>query len=116
MKSAVLFNILLISAGAGRVFVQPTIISQPQSVTNLASTTATFSVTASGAVPLAFQWLFNSTIALASGMVVTSGAGISLKVTNRASVASVNWLGILRDNAAVESHGVTRRVLELSCA
>ena len=45
---------------------QPVITSSPQSVTNLAGTTATFSVTASSTPPLAYQWLFNSTIALAN--------------------------------------------------
>ncbi|MDW8309308.1 MAG: immunoglobulin domain-containing protein, partial [Verrucomicrobiales bacterium] len=37
----------------------PTILTQPQSRTNLAGTTATFSVTASGSPPLAYQWRFN---------------------------------------------------------
>ena len=41
-------------------FGQPVITSQPQSVTNLAGTTATFFVTATGTPPLAYQWFLNS--------------------------------------------------------
>jgi predicted peptidase len=37
-------------------YVGPLIIQQPQSCTNAAGTTATFSVTATGAPPLAYQW------------------------------------------------------------
>jgi hypothetical protein len=55
-------------------FGQPAITSQPQSLTNLAGTTATFSVTVTGTPPLAHQWLFNSTIAL-SGQ---TNAGLTL--------------------------------------
>src|SRR5882724_7589990 len=99
MKGAVFSSILLICGGAGQLFAQPTIVSQPQSVTNLAGTTATFSITASGADPLAYQWLFNSTIALASGMntdlILTNvqafnTGGYSVIVTNaEGSVTSV---------------------------
>src|SRR5207245_774958 len=35
---------------------QPIILSQPQSRTNVAGTTATFSVTATGTLPLSYQW------------------------------------------------------------
>ncbi len=37
-------------------FGQPVITQQPQSSTNLAGTTATFTVTATGTLPLAYQW------------------------------------------------------------
>src|SRR5439155_1436939 len=57
-------------------FGQPVITSQPQSVTNLAGSAATFFVTATGAPPLAYQWFFNSTIALAAatnaGLILTN--------------------------------------------
>src|SRR5437667_9891939 len=57
-------------------FGQPVITSQPQSVTNLAGTAATFFVTATGTPPLVYQWLFNSTIALANatnaGLILTN--------------------------------------------
>ena len=43
------------------VWVTPAITAQPQSRTNLAGTTANFSVTATGTAPLAYQWRFNGT-------------------------------------------------------
>jgi len=61
--------------------VLPSISSQPQSQTNLAGSTATFSVTASGTPPLTYQWFKNGVI-LADGDNV-SGAGTStLTLTN----------------------------------
>ncbi len=78
-------------------FAQPIITSQPQSVTNLAGTTATFSVTVTGTPPFAFQWLLNSTIPLSgetdADLVLTNvsanGDGYSVIVTNiEGSVAS----------------------------
>jgi len=42
------------------VFAQPVIITQPTWQTNLLASTATFSVVATGAPPLAYQWRFNN--------------------------------------------------------
>ena len=44
----------------------PQILAQPQSLTNLAGTTAMFTVTAAACTPLAFQWWSNN-VALAGG-------------------------------------------------
>ena len=72
-------------------FGQSLITRQPQSVTNLAGTTATFSVSATGTPPLAYQWLFNSMIALAAATNADlilrnvqsfSAGGYSVVVTN----------------------------------
>ncbi|MBI5383402.1 MAG: immunoglobulin domain-containing protein [Verrucomicrobia bacterium] len=41
--------------------IAPSITSQPQSRTNIAGTTATFSVVATGTEPLSYQWRFNNT-------------------------------------------------------
>jgi lysophospholipase L1-like esterase len=41
------------------VWVPPAIISQPRNQTNMAGTTASFSIGASGTVPLSYQWQFN---------------------------------------------------------
>jgi hypothetical protein len=41
------------------VLVPPTITAQPQSRTNVAGTLATFGASATGSVPLSFQWQFN---------------------------------------------------------
>ncbi|MCS7337803.1 MAG: immunoglobulin domain-containing protein [Verrucomicrobiae bacterium] len=43
----------------------PVIVQQPQSRTNYAGTTASFSVVATGSLPLFYQWFFNLTNALA---------------------------------------------------
>src|ERR1019366_317546 len=48
------------------VIVPPAITGQPQSRTNIAGTTAAFSVTATGTAPLSYQWLKNG-VSLASG-------------------------------------------------
>src|SRR2546422_322056 len=80
-------------------FGQPVITSQPQSVTNLAGSAATFFVTATGTPPLAYQWFFNSTIALFNAtnadLILTNvqslnAGGYLVVVTNaEGSVASV---------------------------
>src|SRR5438105_3988225 len=53
LKLAVIGAVLITSVSG---FAQPIIIKQPQSQTNLAGTTATFSLEASGTQPLSYQW------------------------------------------------------------
>ena len=45
----------------------PAITTQPQSCTNIAGTTATFTVSADGSVPLTYQWFKNATNTIAEG-------------------------------------------------
>src|SRR5262245_66534179 len=47
-------------AALGTSFSQPIITTQPQSQTNVVGTDATFSVAATGAPPLNYQWRFYS--------------------------------------------------------
>ena len=47
-------GVFLVGIGIG--LSQPVITQQPQSCTNIAGTTATFTVTATGTMPLAYQW------------------------------------------------------------
>jgi hypothetical protein len=47
-------GVLLATTGTG--LGQPAIMEQPQSCTNIAGTTATFTVAATGTLPLAYQW------------------------------------------------------------
>ena len=80
-------------------FGQPMITSQPQSVTNLAGTTAAFSIAVTDTSPFAYQWLLNSTIPLSSAtnadLILTNvqsfnAGGYSVIVTNaEGSVTSV---------------------------
>ena len=50
------FAVVLSLASVTQVFGQPIITQQPRSQTNLAGTTATFAVAATGAEPLRYQW------------------------------------------------------------
>ncbi|HWI58095.1 MAG TPA: immunoglobulin domain-containing protein, partial [Bacillota bacterium] len=60
----------------------PVIIAQPQSRTNLAGTTASFSVGVTGSAPLSFQWRSN-------GVNLANSARISGSTTATLSIASV---------------------------
>src|SRR5437868_9185425 len=53
-----LVALLLASVSTG--LCQPVITNQPSSLTNIAGTTATFSVGATGTDPLHYQWQFNT--------------------------------------------------------
>jgi hypothetical protein len=79
----------------------PTISVQPQSATNLAGTSASFTVTASGTAPLAYQWQFNAApIAGAT----TSGYSIaSVSSANAGSyrVIVTNTAGMATSSVAV---------------
>src|SRR5437879_6486509 len=56
-KPILLAAVLSAAACTGRS--QPVITTQPQSQTNLVGTTATFSVEATNALPIFYQWQFN---------------------------------------------------------
>jgi Leucine-rich repeat (LRR) protein len=57
------------------VWVPPAIIAQPQNRTNIAGTTADFSVTVNGTTPFSFQWQFN-------GANLSGATASSLSLTN----------------------------------
>jgi hypothetical protein len=59
MKMRIILLVLAIMA-ASTVWSQPIITNQPQSLTNVAGTTAVFSVGATGTEPLSYQWQLNS--------------------------------------------------------
>jgi sugar lactone lactonase YvrE len=60
---------------------QPIITVQPQSLTNVAGSTATFSATLIGGSPLSFQWQFNGTN-------LTGGAGITGSQTSSLTLSN----------------------------
>ena len=80
----------------------PTIVADPQSQTNMAGQSVTFTVVAGGSVPLSYQWYFNTTTPLANATnafltlinIQATNAGIySVTVSNVAgSVTSTNAL------------------------
>jgi Lysyl oxidase/Concanavalin A-like lectin/glucanases superfamily/Immunoglobulin I-set domain/Immunoglobulin domain len=84
------------------VLTPPTITSQPQSSTNLAAGTATFTATAAGSAPLGYQWQFNganlansarisgaisNTLAI-SGLLQTDSGNYTLVVNNAAGAVT----------------------------
>src|SRR5438876_699945 len=83
MKAISLFlppALLLAAVSTG--LCQPVITTQPSSLTNIAGTTATFSVEATGTEPLHYQWQFNTLERTdeTNAIFVTNGAGATSKV------------------------------------
>ena len=87
------------------IAIPPAITTQPANQTVVLTSNATFSVTASGAAPLAYQWIFN-------GTGISGGTNSSLTVSN-ASLASVGNYSVIITN----SYGsVTSSLAALSIA
>ena len=61
----------------------PVIISEPQSVTNYAGTTATFNVTAGGTAPLSYQWRKN-------GSKLSDGGNIAGSLSSNLTISNVS--------------------------
>ncbi len=77
------------------VMVPPTISTQPQNVTTRAGNTASFSVTASGTVPLGYQWYFNGTNVLSGATNPTlTLTNVQKSQTGDYSVRVVNVAGL----------------------
>jgi hypothetical protein len=71
------------SSNATLTVIDPPVITvQPASVTNNATTTATFSVTVSGTTPFTYQWYFNGTNALTNGGNISGATNSSLTISN----------------------------------
>ena len=64
------------------VLVPPAISAQPQSLTNVVGTTASFSATATGTAPLSYQWRLN-------GVNLANGGRVSGATTNVLNIANV---------------------------
>jgi alpha-tubulin suppressor-like RCC1 family protein len=76
----------------------PVITSQPQSLTNLAGTTASFVVTASGTPPLGYQWQFNGTN-LTDTLRVAGSQSAFLNITNLLAADAGNYQVIVTNSA-----------------
>ena len=74
------------------VLVPPSITSQPASRTNECTSTATFTVAASGTAPLGYQWYFN-------GSLITNATGTSLAMTNVHSAQQGNYTVVVTNSA-----------------
>ena len=76
----------------------PIITSQPQSLTNLAGTTASFVVTASGTPPLGYQWQFNGTN-LTDNLRIAGSQSAFLSITNLLAADAGNYQVIVTNSA-----------------
>ena len=74
----------------------PVIVSQPQSVTNLSGTTASFSVVANGSAPLSYRWQFNGTNLLGN----VSATNATLALANVQTNQSGNYAVIISNQFA----------------
>ena len=75
------------------VLVPPTILTPPASQTVMAGTNVTFSVTASGAAPISYQWQF-------SGAAVSGATNATLTLTNVQAARAGNYTVIVTNPAA----------------
>lgn len=98
------FFLTVITAGFG----QPVITQQPQSCTNLAGTTATFTVTADGTPPLAYQWQRGTGVLDFYDLAHRTNA--TLVLTNVGASDGVDYRAIVTDT----SGAVTSAVVSLS--
>ena len=91
------------------VLVAPVIADQPQSLTKVAGTLASFSATATGSSPLIYQWQLNS-------LNLTNGGRISGATTNALTIASVQAgdAGSYRLVASNDAGAVTSLVATLT--
>jgi hypothetical protein len=96
----------LVATAAANLAGQPIIEREPQSVSNYAGTTATFSVIVTGTPPFAYQWFFNS------GTALFWATNANLTLTNVQSNNSGSyWVIITNIEGAVTSTVATLTVL-----
>jgi hypothetical protein len=72
------------------VLVPPSITAQPQSATNLAGTTASFSANAAGSSPLTFRWRLNGA-PLTDGGRISGAATLTLTISNAQPADAGNY-------------------------
>ena len=81
------------------IWTPPVVTSQPQSQTNIAGSSATFSVLASGVPAPAYQWKFN-------GQDLAGATGTSLVITNLQSSNAGNYTAVITNAAGSVTSGV----------
>ena len=90
---------MVTSSNASLTVIDPLITSQPASSTNLAGTTATFTVSASGTAPLGYQWVKNGTNYLADTNNVSGAMTATLTLTNVAQSDAASYTVIVTNPA-----------------
>src|SRR5208337_1167905 len=88
------------------VLVPPTITVQPISLSAVAGTNVSFSVTASGTQPLAYQWQFN-------GAGMTGATGTNLLLANVQPTNSGNYTVVVSNTAGAVTSAVASLTVEL---
>lgn len=105
------FVVIAVALGCGAAaLAQPIITNQPTSLTNLAGTTATFSVGVAGMQPLAFQWWYEGN---GSSYPIVGGTNAVLSFANVQSFSSAGAYFVVITNfeGAVTSVVATLTVL-----
>jgi hypothetical protein len=100
-SSQLALSVVVLAPSGGTTVTAPTITSQPVSQTVSVSSSATFSVTASGTAPLSYQWRFNGTAI--SGATSASFTLTNAQASNAGSytVVVTNSAGTATSNAAI---------------
>ena len=83
------------------VLVPPQVVTQPASLTNLAGTTATFSVSAAGTLPLAYQWRKDGVSLVGAASANYSIASAQLSHSGNYTVVITNSAGSVTSQVAV---------------
>ncbi len=84
----------------------PTILTQPQSQTNTAGTSASFNVTASACTPLTCQWFFNS-------ITLTNQTNSALSLSNLTSAAAGNYFAVATASGGAATSSVVTLTVNL---
>ena len=102
------------SAAATLTVIDPPVIStQPVGVTNNAGTTVTFSVSASGTTPIAYQWVKNGTNNLVNGGNISGSQSNVLTLVNVLGGDAGSYTVVLSNPAAtVTSAAATLKVID----
>lgn len=100
----------VLAAGIGIGLGQPVITQQPQSCTNLAGTTATFTVGATGTLPLAYQWQWGGFPEFYDR---TGGTNATLVMSNVVSYQAVAYRVIVTNVEGAVTSGVAQLTIVL---
>jgi hypothetical protein len=87
------------------VLVPPIITAQPESLTNVTGTAASFSATATGSAPLGYQWQLNG-VSLANGGRVSGARTNTLSVTNVQPADAGSYTLVVSNAAGVVTSAV----------
>ena len=87
------------------VLTPPAITTQPQSLTNAAGTTASFSATATGGAPLSYQWRFNG-VNLANGGRISGATTTTLTISGVQPADAGSYTLVVSNGAGNVTSGV----------